>query len=68
MEFETKFNIGDIGWYMSNNRVVSQKITGFNISVDESMNVDINYSLHYDDYEVSENDLFPSKEELLKSL
>ena len=68
MELETKFNIGDTGWYMSNNRVVSQKITGFNISVDESMNVDINYSLHYDDYEVSENDLFPSKEELLKSL
>lgn len=68
MEVETKFNIGDRGWYISNNKVTSQEITGFNISVDENMNVEIEYTIHYDLTKVSEDKLFKTKNELLKTL
>ena len=64
----TKFNIGDKVWLISDNQAVKSNITRVIISVESPDNCEVSYSLHYRDTEIPENQLFLTKEELLKSL
>jgi hypothetical protein len=68
MEVNTKFEIGDIVWFIDNNRAIYLEVTGITISLDFNADVEIVYSLHFDDKKLEESKLFKTKEELLKSL
>lgn len=68
MEVKTKYDIGDVVFFMSNNRVEKLKITGVGISVEDAGGEpEIFNHLQYDT-EKAENKLFRSKKELLESL
>jgi hypothetical protein len=67
LKVSTKFDIGDKVWYISDNKVNENDITGVSISVDNNELVNVDYTLHFND-KVSENLLFSTKEELIKSL
>ena len=67
MEVKTKFNVGDMVWYIYNNKVSHLDVTAVSISVYSDSDPIIKYTLHYD-YELDESKLFTTKEELLKSL
>lgn len=64
---KTKYDIGDLVWLILQNKAHQGKITGYKVSVDESMNAEITYTLFSDDKR-PECMLFKTKEELLKSL
>lgn len=64
----TKFNIGDKVWLIIDNQALRSDITRVIISVESPDNYEVSYSLHYRDTEIPENQLFRTKEELLKSL
>lgn len=76
MTIETKYNIGDVVYVMYNNKVTSIKICGMDINIEEGF--DGQYTLptkveilYYDfgkHHSFNEQNLFPTKEELLKSL
>ncbi len=66
MEVETKFNIGDNVYFITDNKVQKMDITGISISVNGNES-NIEYTLHFDT-NINENLVFASKEELLKSL
>lgn len=67
MTVNTKFNIGDQVWYMSDNRPNESDITGFSISIDETKHLTIEYTLHFNE-KIGEQYLFSTKEELIASL
>ena len=68
MVVKTKYNIGDMVYFISDNRVMNLKVTGVGISVVDAGNEpEIFYHLHYDS-ERPENKLFRTKKELLESL
>ncbi len=67
MEVKTKFNIGDIVFLISNNKVSSQKVTGLAIDVEDGK-VEVSYSLTFSESKVDESKLFKTKEELINSL
>lgn len=68
MIVESKYNIDDFVWKIHMNKVYKYTISGVFIDVYND-GVNITYSLiGCDDKNVCENDLFSSKEELLKSL
>ena len=64
----TKFNIGDKVWLIIDNQALRSDITRVIISVESPDNYEVSYSLHYRDTEIPEEQLFSTKEELLKSL
>lgn len=70
MKIETKFNIGDEVFILMSKKVEKYPVTGIKIDVNGT-SIYTKYRLYNDvghtDY-FDENDLFPSKEELLKSL
>jgi len=66
MKVTTKFNIGDVVWYVSDNKVNKLDVTGVVIDVDDT-GTKIEYYLHYD-IKLTEEELFKTKEELLESL
>ena len=70
MTIETKYNIGDEVWFQTLG--VNYKAEIINIRVDVFSNKEpiIHYILHSNGYlyERHEEELFPTKEELLKSL
>lgn len=66
----TKFNVNETVWFMHRNKVTSGKIIGINlhansISSHTNYNIDALVSI---DKRIFEDQLFRSKEELLKSL
>lgn len=63
---DTKYNIGDKVWFIDDNQVMQLDITGFSVQVKEAETV-VTYTLHYGMTRPEEN-LFPTKEELLNSL
>ena len=67
MTVNTKFNIGDQVWYMSDNRPNESDITGLSISINESGRPTIEYTLHFNE-KIGEAYLFSSKEELIAAL
>lgn len=67
MEVKTKFDIGDIVFLISNNKVSSQKVTGLAIDVEDGK-VEVSYSLTFSESKIDESKLFKTKEELINSL
>jgi hypothetical protein len=73
MTIETRYNIGDRVWFMHDNKVESEIIIKINAVIEKDMNrtgvyKSIAYSLfNYCRY-YTEDKLFPTKEELIKSL
>lgn len=82
MTIETKFNIGDKVWVMNKNNVCSTHIYGIRVDCEpensgftyysleaKPLRKQVRYTLGYAcDGFYDESELFPSKEELLKSL
>ena len=73
MIVEIKYNIGDKVWFMYNNSVKCEPIIKINALIEKDMNstnIHITILYHLYDYCTSyiESKLFPTKEELLKSL
>ena len=67
MVVNSKFKIGDIIWYISNNKVQQGKITAVDINVNEYLQREIKYTLSFD-FEIDENEVYGSKAELLETL
>ena len=67
MEVQSKYKIGDYVWYINENRVLKSDVTGVGILLEEDKAPSITYTLHYD-RDLDESKVFPTKEELLKSL
>ena len=70
MTIETKYNIGDEVWFLSYHYPRKARICGMSIYVTNLGEITILYSLNEKDvyWHKREQDLFPTKEELLKSL
>jgi hypothetical protein len=69
MKIETKYNIGQVVWFMEENGPKSDVILGIEVNIYKEK-VFIEYLFANDSYPYGliEADLFPTKEELLKSL
>lgn len=67
MIIETKFNIGQEVWFRKGHLVVKGTITDIFLFKNEDKIV-IGYGINDYDYALTESELFPTKEELLKSL
>lgn len=72
MTIETKYNIGDEVWFMQDNKVCSDTITAIHTYRTETIS-NITYGFGKSIRSqiiaiINERDLFPTKEELLKSL
>ena len=70
MKIETKYNIGDEVWFLSYNSPRKARICVMSIYVQNSSEITILYSLNEKElyWHKNEQDLFATKEELLKSL
>lgn len=70
MTIETKYNIGQEVWFMKDNHAASGKVAGLRCTHNENMNTDyfIRGNFIYSGCILEEKFLFPTKEELLKSL
>lgn len=65
MTISTKYDIGDMVWFMYDNRCVLKKIENINIDV---YHMYIQYNFDENSIWLSEKHIFSTKEELLKSL
>jgi len=63
-----KFNIGDRVWLIYENKAVEKTVTMYDVNIDKNKAVSIYYELDYVSEKYYEDRLFPTKEELLKSL
>lgn len=73
MIIETKYNIGDEVWFMHDNSAKSAIVTKIDIVIEKGMNsTDVYKSTAYSLFNYcryyTKDKLFPTKEELLKSL
>lgn len=71
MTIETKYNIGDEVWFIWDNIVRNAKIDGIwsiTVNPEKSIIYQLNMTWHDAPLLFKENALFPTKEELLKSL
>ena len=70
MTFETKFDIGDALFTMYNNRIKKVTIKGINITKSHTCSVFVHYKVSYleCEFEVNEEDLFATKEEVIEDL
>lgn len=69
MTIETKYNIGDEVWFAEEGDAICEEILSIEINVYKGK-LFIEYLFANDSYQfgLNESDLFPTKEELLKSL
>lgn len=67
MTIETKYNIGDKVWYKIHGKISQDIISEIKVNIDCFGEAHIHYIL-WNEVLKEENDLFPTKEELLKSL
>ena len=70
MEIKTKYNLGDIVCLLSDNKVSYYPIDMISINITNSCDIDIKYRINncgICEWR-TEDKLFPTKEELLKSL
>lgn len=65
MTISTKYDIGDMVWFMYNNICVLKKVENINIDVYRKY---VQYMFDENSIWLSEKHLFSTKEELLKSL
>lgn len=74
MKIETKYNIGDEVWLMYENMSISAKVIEMNIHIEDSCHRGLRADCYckivcpYFTSEKYEGNLYPTKEELLKSL
>ena len=70
MTIETKYNIGDDAWFQTLGINYKASVTRIAVHILIDGDVIVNYSLERNgyNYERNEDELFPTKEELLKSL
>ena len=68
MEAKSKYDIKDNVWLIDENKAVKMFVTGIVITSTEPDNYEVNYELNYSSREISESQLFNTKEELLESL
>jgi len=77
MEIKTKYNLHDTVYLMHNNEIIEGKIEGIDYTTRMAENLRIKYLISYKPpskfasasiEDVREYSIFPSKEELLKSL
>lgn len=76
MTIETKYNVGDEVWFLKDNKATTMRIWDIDIRVRTAYDGEKTYGsytrIFYYDFgcynEIEENKLFPTKEELLKSL
>ena len=66
MTIETKYNIGDKVWYAIGKQMFDGKILAIHILKNNIIMYIVRFSVTHCTF--SEDDLFPTKEELLKSL
>lgn len=67
----SKYDINDVVWYITDNKVLSGKVTGVFISIDSHdlfPGEKVSYILNFGDVKIKEEQLFSTKEELLKKL
>lgn len=65
---KAKYKFGDRVWFISDNRVQAMDITDVRILVEQTGDIKVEYTLHYQSFWVEEEKLFRSKKELLESL
>jgi hypothetical protein len=73
MKIETKFNIGDEVWFLEHNKVQHAPIIDCYITINSDIGIMEEYTLSFSliegcPYRLRSVYLFPTKEELLKSL
>ena len=71
MDIKTKYEIGQRVFFMSDNRVCEGTIEYFNIGFSREKYMTISYcvkTMFFTDFSIAEDNLFLTKEELLKSL
>ena len=76
MTITTKYDVGDSAWVMTNNMVKNIKIHSLDIKISKDSEIRIIYTIHLKSKlngeqvwdEFMESSIFPTKEELLKSL
>ena len=79
MEVKTKYSIGDIVWYMEDNRIHKGKVSKINNIITSAVTAKLgwyqkttynlfNYFSFKPKHEYQEYELYPTKEELIKSL
>lgn len=72
MEITTKYNLEDTVYFMQDNKLKSAEIVGVNVSIRTGASRYIEYKVYRSndirELNINEEDLFTSKEELLKSL
>jgi hypothetical protein len=68
MTIETKYNIGDEVWCMKDNRCRCTKVESIRIMIHHyTSSIEIGYFIEAGEW-IEEERIFPTKEELLKSL
>jgi hypothetical protein len=68
MVVKSRFKIGDMVWFVSDNKVHHLKISGVEMSVDSREGTKVNYTFLHNDKELEESKVFSTKKELLESL
>ena len=68
MEIKTKFNINDEVWFIYDNKVIKRKIVRINIEIESEQRTIYRLNPCINNVLLEEKNLFPTKEELLKSL
>ena len=67
MTIETRYNIGDKVWYKGTKEISQDTISEIKVNIDCFGEAHIHYIL-WNEVLKEENDLFPTKEELIKNL
>lgn len=68
MKATTKYDIGDLVWFLRDNHAVRLDVTRVIVSIEGDGVCEVGYSLHYGDEEIPESKLFKTREELLNTL
>ena len=68
MTIETRYNVGDEVWYKRRGKISQDTISEIKVNIDCFGETSVHYQLWNDDVLKEENDLYPTKEELIKSL
>lgn len=69
MTIKSKYSVGDIVWIMQNNIPITREIKRLRMTCDYGDRIYINYSFNStDNYTISENKVFSTKEDLINSL
>ena len=68
MKINKKYSIKDTVWFITNNQVVSERVSHVYVTINNNEDMSVMYELNNRDEIFKESDLFLNKEELLKTL